>query len=87
MNDPGWQVNYGMVVRDPGTGELIDAEALAATMTSPVLCRCGQLFDMAAVKVTARFADCSVFDTPCCSRQVDDRVGVNHGLTRLTGRS
>jgi len=38
----------------------VDPEALDA-MISPVRCtRCGQVYDMAAVTVTARYADCLV---------------------------
>lgn len=44
-------------------------------MTSPVECGfCGRVYDLGAVEVTARFADCSVWTTPCCKRPgVDDR--------------
>lgn len=46
-----------------------------ASMGSPVRCNhCGGLYDLQAVTVTARYADCSVWDTPCCHRQVDTRV-------------
>jgi hypothetical protein len=42
-------------------------------MFSPVRCRCGQVYDMGTVTVTARYLDCSVWRAPCCNRQVDDR--------------
>lgn len=84
MSAVGWQFDYGMVVRDPATGDLVAAADLAASMDIPVICRCGQLFDMAAVKVTVRAADCSVFNTPCCDRTTDDRTWINNGLTRVT---
>lgn len=35
---------------------------------------------MAAVTVIARYADCSVWTSPCCKRTVDDRAG-SHALT------
>lgn len=43
-------------------------------MFSPVRCtRCGQIYDLSAVTITARYADCSVWTSPCCNRTVDDR--------------
>lgn len=43
-------------------------------MTSPVRCtHCGQVYDVGIVTVTARYADCSCWNSPCCGRQVDDR--------------
>jgi hypothetical protein len=42
-------------------------------MTRPVLCNCGKIYDVGKVTVTARFEDCTVWKTPCCGRQVDDR--------------
>lgn len=51
----------------------VDPEALNE-MLSPVRCtRCGHVYDMAAATVTARYADCSVWTSPCCKRSVDDR--------------
>lgn len=34
---------------------------------------CGQVYDGGKVTVTARYADCSVWTSPCCGQQVDDR--------------
>lgn len=44
-------------------------------MDIPVACGfCGEIYDLAVVKVTARYSDCSVWTTPCCRRAgVDDR--------------
>ncbi len=40
----------------------------------PVVCRfCRAVYDLASVHVTNRHADCSVYRTPCCDRQADDR--------------
>lgn len=47
----------------------------AEGMRYPVLCDCGSVYDSAAVTVTARYADCSVWTTPCCKRTEDDRPG------------
>lgn len=52
---------------------------------SPVRCRCGQIYDLQAVEVTASFADATVFTTPCCRQQADDRPWVNH-FTRIDKR-
>jgi hypothetical protein len=45
-----------------------------AGMTSPVRCaHCGKVYDLGRVEVVGRYTDCSVWNTPCCNRQVDDR--------------
>lgn len=49
---------------------VVDDDVLNA-MTSAV--RCSQVYDLAMVTVTARYADCSVWTSPCCGRSVDDR--------------
>lgn len=47
------------------------------SMGSPVQClRCGEVYDLQLVIVTARYADCSCYTTPCCGRAVDDRMWV-----------
>jgi hypothetical protein len=47
-------------------------------MTSPVLCNhCGQVYDLCAGSVIARHADATVYKTPCCDKQVDDRMWVS----------
>ncbi|MCV7174809.1 hypothetical protein [Mycolicibacterium sphagni] len=46
----------------------------AEGMGSPVLCgKCGKVYDLQAVHVTQRYADCSMWRTPCCDREADDR--------------
>lgn len=52
-------------------------------MTSPVRCQCGAIYDLGHVTVTARYADCSVWTTPCCGRVEDDRPWVRR-YTELT---
>jgi hypothetical protein len=42
-------------------------------MTSPVRCQCGSIYDLGSVTVLQRYADCSVWKTPCCKRTTDDR--------------
>ena len=43
-------------------------------MISPVRCTyCGKVYDLADVETIARYADATVFRSPCCKRQVDDR--------------
>jgi hypothetical protein len=43
-------------------------------MISPVRCtHCRHVYDLAAVSVVARYADCSVWQCPGCKLQVDDR--------------
>jgi hypothetical protein len=42
-----------------------------------VLClRCRSTYDLGHVQTVARYADCTVYITPCCNRQVDDRKWV-----------
>ncbi len=44
-------------------------------MIAPVECaHCGMVYDLTAVKPTARFADATCFKTPCCDRYADDRT-------------
>ena len=43
-------------------------------MSQPVrCCRCGGIYDLGKVVVTARYADCSMWSAPCCGATVDDR--------------
>jgi hypothetical protein len=43
-------------------------------MHSLVVCAyCNTIYDLTSVHVTARYAECSMFQTPCCNRQVDTR--------------
>jgi hypothetical protein len=47
-------------------------------MTDPVMCTfCGKVYDLGHVEVTARYADCSVYTTPCCNHAADDRTAVS----------
>lgn len=52
-----------------------DNRAQIADMMFPVRClRCHRgVYDLAKVEVTARYADCSMWKTPCCDAVVDDR--------------
>jgi hypothetical protein len=57
-------------------GRIVLAEDHADTtgMRSPVRCtHCGGVYDLAAVTVTARYTDCSMWRSPCCDLTVDDR--------------
>ena len=47
--------------------------AQAEGMTFPVRCRCGGVYDLGKVTVTARYADCSMWKAPCCGVTADDR--------------
>ena len=43
-------------------------------MFFPVQCAtCHGLYDLGKVEVRARYADCSVWRTPCCDATADDR--------------
>lgn len=54
--------------------ERIIEEAGASEMMSPVRCRyCPGVYDLGSVTVTARYADCSMWKSPCCDMLVDDR--------------
>lgn len=46
----------------------------AADMFTPVRCtHCGGIYDLGTIEVTERYTDCSMWQSPCCSRLVDDR--------------
>lgn len=45
----------------------------AEGMNEPVRCRCGRVYDLWDVEVTARYTDCSVWKAPCCGRVSDSR--------------
>jgi hypothetical protein len=50
--------------------ELVDKDMLV-----PVCCmHCGKVYDLAATETVARYADATVFTTPCCGRLADDRT-------------
>lgn len=38
---------------------------------------CGATYDRYNVKVTARYADCTMYRTPCCDHEADDRTYVS----------
>jgi hypothetical protein len=43
-------------------------------MLRPVRCaHCGRVYDLGRVETIARYADCTLYKTPCCGRTVDDR--------------
>lgn len=43
-------------------------------MMYPVRCgHCGAIYDASKVTVLQQYADCSIWKSPCCRRQVDDR--------------
>jgi hypothetical protein len=48
---------------------------MTSQMFDPVRCnRCRTgVYDLGTVEVTARYADCSMWRTPCCNQLVDDR--------------
>lgn len=50
---------------------------LTAEMTTPVRCtHCGGVYDLAKVKGT-NLPDCTLYQTPCCNKAVDDREYVS----------
>jgi len=55
-------------------GRFMFPEVDTSGMRSPVRCtHCGGIYDLAAVTVTARYTDCSMWRSPCCDLTVDDR--------------
>jgi hypothetical protein len=71
----------GMIVSSNVIGDIDD-------MTSPVRCgRCNAIYDLGKVKVIHRYADCTLFTTPCCNQNVDERTWVcNPAVIQLSGR-
>lgn len=59
-------------------GNRLQTEEAPADMISPVRClRCGAVYDLCKGEPIQRYADCTVYRTPCCSRVVDDREHVS----------
>jgi hypothetical protein len=60
----------------------------AEAMADPCRCTyCGKVYDLGHVHVTARYADCSIFRSPCCGHLADDRTAVSlPSFTRLRKR-
>ena len=75
---------------DDGGGAIFYAATVEAPdgLAEPVLCLCGQVYDLGKVHVTAHHGDCSVWHAPCCNREADDRPGKSlpdyTPLTRIT---
>lgn len=70
--------NREIVGGTPGRGKTAPlgqaVEEQTANMMFPVRCaHCSGVYDLGSVEVTARYADCSMWNAPCCRRQVDDR--------------
>lgn len=59
-----------------------EQDRLVDNMMFPVRCICGQVYDTAAVTVTARYSDCSVWKAPCCGRVADDRFETGWSTVR-----
>ena len=57
-------------------------------MLAPVRCTwCRKVYDLCAAKVIHRYQDCTLFTTPCCGRQADDRIWKSMpDFTKLDGR-
>ena len=54
-------------------------------MLVPVICnRCKRTYDLCNTEVIHRYADCTLYKTPCCKQNVDDREWVsNPAFTRI----
>lgn len=74
-------------------GRITFVDPAVAEMFSPVRCAfCRRVYDLGAVEVTGRYADCSVWKTPCCGMTADDRGDTGwksrkdyHHIDRATG--
>lgn len=70
MSMDAWDAYVDQYGHEPlvgADGRLLDE------MMFPARCGCGSVYDLAAVTVTARYADCSMWTTPCCRRTTDSR--------------
>lgn len=57
----------------------VEPESLKG-MLCPVRCNlCNEVYDLTKGEPIARYADCTVYKTPCCGRTVDDRPGIGGG--------
>lgn len=58
--------------------------ARTESMSQPVRCRCGGIYDLGTVTLVDRhFLDCSVWVTPCCRQRADDRHESAPGWTSV----
>lgn len=58
-----------------------------ADPVSPAQClRCSAPYDLCAGEVVHRYADCTLYTTPCCGAQVDDRTWLSSPAFRRIGR-
>lgn len=63
----------------------VGAIQLVSAMSAPVRCaNCGSIYDSGHVKVTARFADASLWKAPCCGIESDDRPYVGRAIRLYT---
>lgn len=79
IGDPDWDgIGPAFAHLDLDTyGRRRSGTPLAATadMISPVRCSfCRRIYDLSNGEVVQRYADCTVFKTPCCGRTADDRT-------------
>lgn len=52
-------------------------------MRWPIQCRCGKVYDIGRVEVTARYADCDMWNCPGCGAQSDNRPWVDQPYVKL----
>ena len=64
---------------------LLKNDERIGVMEIPVKCNfCYKIYDLADTIVIERYSDCTVYWTPCCNKQVDDREWVPRpAFTRL----
>jgi len=52
----------------------VDCQVSKQKMISPGRCSfCGGIYDLTMVKPIHRYADCTLYRTPCCNKLADDR--------------
>lgn len=57
-----------------GTYKILGEKAKLDKMLIPVQCNhCGKPYDLCETEVIHRYADCTLYKTPCCNRTADDR--------------
>lgn len=69
------QGNLHIMCMDGMCEKIIPNFKKAKNMISPVIClRCGEIYDLCDGEVIHRYADCTLYKTPCCNQTVDDRT-------------
>lgn len=81
MPEPRTFRRHGVTYWPDGIIEEVDPRTEGMRM--PVRCNCGHVYDIAAVEMTARYADCDLWHCPRCKVVSDNRPWVHQPYRKL----